>query len=50
MNAIPPTSHRVPLHTNDESNRQIRQKTADRVVQYRHASREAITRRLRELD
>lgn len=47
---IPATSQRVPLHTCDEINQQIRQEMHERVAQFRDASPEAITRRLEELD
>ena len=47
---IPATSQRVPLHTSDEINQQIRRDTQTRIAQYLNASPEAINRRLEELD
>lgn len=44
------TSHRVPMHTCDDVNRQIYESTEQRIAQYRHYSREEIDQRLEELD
>lgn len=47
---IPSTTARVPLHTAAHVNEQIRRQTEDRVARYAGAGREAIDRRLAELD
>jgi hypothetical protein len=47
---IPSTVERVPLHTAEHVNEEIRRQTEERVAQYSEAGREAIDRRLAELD
>jgi hypothetical protein len=47
---IPSTVERVPQHTADQVNKEIRRQTEERVAQYAEAGREAIDRRLAELD
>jgi hypothetical protein len=47
---IPATSARVPRHTSDAVNEQIRRQTEENVDCYRGASPEAINRRLQDLD
>ena len=47
---IPTTVDRVPLHTTEASNEQIRRATEQRVARLRHAGGQAIARRLDELD
>ena len=47
---IPETSKRVPLHTCDRTNQQIRESMKERVNEYRSASPESISQRLDELD
>ncbi|HBJ33757.1 MAG TPA: hypothetical protein DDZ51_03130 [Planctomycetaceae bacterium] len=47
---ISATSRRVPLHTCEDVNRQILERTKQRVAQYKHYSRDEIDQRLEELD
>ena len=47
---IPSTVERVPLHTADQVNEQIRRETEERVARCAAAGRGAIQRRLAELD
>jgi hypothetical protein len=47
---IPSTTDRVPKHTADKINKRIHRETEDRVERCRAAGREAIDRRLAELD
>jgi hypothetical protein len=47
---IPSTVHRVPQHTAGHVNERIRQETEERVARIAAAGREAIDRRLAELD
>ena len=47
---IPSTVNRVPAHTNEAVNEQIRQATEDSIARYVHASDQAIQNRLDELD
>lgn len=47
---IPSTVERVPLHTADHINKQIRRQIEERVAQCAAAGRQAIDRRLAELD
>ena len=47
---IPSTVNRVPLHTAENVNEQIRRATAERVAQFAATDRHAIDRRLAELD
>jgi len=47
---IPSTVERVPQHTAEHVNQQIRRQTQERVAQCAAAGREAIDRRLAELD
>lgn len=50
MRILPSTFERVPLHTNDQINERIQQKTEQRVSLYGSAGKEAIGQRLRQLD
>ena len=47
---IPSTVERVPQHTADHVNEEICRQTEERVAQYAEAGRDAIDRRLAELD
>lgn len=47
---IPTTVDRVPRHTSDKANEQIRRQTAANIQQLRHTGPAAIEQRLRELD
>ncbi len=47
---LPSTSQRVPSHTCEKVNEQIRRETQQRVERFRGASRAAINQRLEELD
>jgi len=47
---IPATTERVPLHTPGHINEQIRRQTEKNIAHYAAAGREAIERRLQELD
>ena len=47
---IPPTASRVETNTAGRINDRIARTTKERVASYRNAGREALTRRLRELD
>lgn len=47
---LPGTSARVPLNTAEDINREIHRAMRIRVAQFRHASPQQITQRLRELD
>ncbi len=47
---IPSTVDRVPQHTSDQVNQQIRRETEKSVARYATGGRQAITRRLEELD
>ncbi len=47
---LPTTVERVPLHTADSANQQIRKRTEASIARYRKAGPAAIERRLRELD
>ena len=47
---IPTTVERVPRHTSEDINEQIRQRTEENVTQYALADKEAIEGRLQELD
>jgi hypothetical protein len=47
---FPNTVERVPLHTSEEINRQIRRQTEASIDHYAGAGRDAIERRLKELD
>ena len=50
MSLFPSTVDRVPAHTSDEINAQIRQQMQENIDRYRTASDEEISERLRELD
>lgn len=47
---IPATSQRVAQSTSDEVNQQIHRQMQQRIARYRHATPQAIRRRLQELD
>ncbi len=47
---MPATNHRVAMNTSDSVNRQIREQTSQRVIDYASAGPNAISERLRELD
>ncbi len=47
---LPATTERVPLHTRETYNEQIRRRTEENVRRYAQAGPAAIERRLRELD
>lgn len=47
---IPSTVHRVPQHTAEHVNQEIRRQTEERVARIASAGREAMDRRLAELD
>ena len=50
MVALPSTVKRVPKSTPAKYNERIRRQTEENIARYAHASRAAITRRLKELD
>lgn len=47
---LPSTSQRVPLHTAEQINEQIRRQTEENIARYAHGDAGAIDRRLQELD
>lgn len=50
MSVLPPTSQRVQLHTKEEINEKIQEKTTENINYYRTKSRKEIAARINELD
>lgn len=50
MSILPPTSQRVQLHTKNEVNNKIQEKTQENINYYKTKSRKQIVSRIKELD
>lgn len=50
MSILPPTSQRVQLHTKEEINKKIQEKTRENINYYKTKSRRQILDRIKELD
>ena len=50
MSVLPPTSQRVQLHTKEEINKKIQEKTRENINYYKNKSRKQIVARINELD
>lgn len=50
MSILPPTSQRVQLHTKNEVNNKIQEKTQENINYYKTKSRKQIVYRIKELD
>lgn len=50
MSILPPTSQRVQLHTKEEINKKIKEKTRENINYYKTKSRKQIIDRIKELD